>query len=134
MKTYLDAKPHKKQHIVACGDCPFRRIALPGWLADKTPAEYVQIAHMNGLIECHTKKKAFDHSHHQCAGAAIYRANICKKVGDDGILSLPANNKTIFSTPKEFVEYHLRRSITDKEMQKMAREAFEKQIIERSEA
>lgn len=48
---------------------------------------------------CHTLRGP------QCAGTAIYRANVVKSTLP-GVLSLPQNKQTVFATPQEFVEYH----------------------------
>jgi len=91
MKTYLEANEVAKQIKKPCEDCPFRRNAVPGWLADQTPAEYCQMAHSNDLIQCHTKKLA-DGDHVQCAGAAIYRANVSKRC-DAPSITLPKTQR-----------------------------------------
>jgi hypothetical protein len=45
----------------------------------------------------------------QCAGMAIYRANVCKHVDAPG-LRLPKNEQAVFSTPMEFLDHHNRKS------------------------
>jgi hypothetical protein len=50
-------------------------------------------------IPCHV------HTGAQCAGSAIYRANVCKQ-GDDDCLELEADRKLVFATPNEFSEHH----------------------------
>lgn len=95
-----DAKPSTKQHTRPCGDCPWRRDALAGWLGGFTPESWIATAHGDQRVMCHTKKGP------QCAGAAIYRANVCKVSRDDGALRLKADRKKVFSTPSEFLEYH----------------------------
>ena len=42
----------------------------------------------------------------QCAGAAIYRANVCKSPRDGSLLKLPADRETVFADKSEFWEHH----------------------------
>jgi hypothetical protein len=76
-----------------------RRESLNGWLGGSTPDEYVRLAHSNELVPCHV------HGNVHCAGMAIYRRNVCKRVEFPGLL-LPADETTVFSTPMEFVAHH----------------------------
>jgi hypothetical protein len=99
MMTVDEAKPCKRQHKTPCGDCPFHREAIPGWLGGSTPETYVAIAHSDAEITCHTKIGP------QCAGAAIYRNNVLKEIRY-GNLDLPADKEIVFSTPMEFLEHH----------------------------
>jgi len=57
-------------------------------------------AHGEERIECHTLLGA------QCAGAAIYRANVAKRPRDKGVLLLERDRRTVFATPTEFMEHH----------------------------
>lgn len=100
MKTYLDAKPCKIQHKKPCCDCPFSRESFPGWLAGFSPEKYVQLAHGDGKIDCHTKVGP------QCAGAAIYRANVMKRPRDRICLELATDREGVFASPVEFIEHH----------------------------
>jgi len=59
-------------------------------------------AHGETKFECHTLIGA------QCAGSAIYRANVVKRCRDKDILALPANRELVFATPVEFLEHHKR--------------------------
>jgi hypothetical protein len=97
--TFEEAKPAKAQHTTPCSDCPWRRDALPGWLGGNTPEEWVQIAHSDGLVECHTLLGA------QCAGIAVYRRNVCKRV-DPPNMTLEADKDAVFGWPTEFVDHH----------------------------
>lgn len=98
--TVDEATPAKGQHTKPCSDCPFARTALPGWIAGSTAEEWIRMAHSETQFECHTLLGA------QCAGSAIYRANVCKKPRDGEILALPADRKIVFSTPIEFLNHH----------------------------
>lgn len=90
----------KKQHMKPCGDCPWRRDALPGWLGNLTADDWLRAAHGESRIDCHTIAKM------QCAGAAIYRRNVCKRMHDPKLLVLDADRERVFSNPMEFKEYH----------------------------
>lgn len=88
-----------------CGDCPFARTALAGWLADSTPAAWLAMAHGETRMECHTQTRVDGGVH--CAGAAIYRANVCKLPRHpDAAYPLPADRALVFATPHEFVAHH----------------------------
>ena len=89
-----------RQHASPCSDCPWARFALPGWLGMLSPAEWVQVAHSDDRVECHTV------SNMQCAGIAMYRANVAKAPRDPRVLRLPPDRATCFATPAEFLEYH----------------------------
>lgn len=100
--TVDDARPAKGQHRRPCSDCPWARTALPGWLADMTPEEWIASAHGETRMECHTLLGA------ECAGAAIYRANVCKRVRDPDALQLPKDTTAVFATHAEFLGHHRR--------------------------
>lgn len=97
--TSEDAKPRKTQHKKPCGDCPWARAALKGWLGSMTPQEWLAVAHADALVQCHTV------GNQQCAGLAIYRSNVCKQV-QEPILKLPVDRETVFATPMQFMEHH----------------------------
>lgn len=123
MKTYLEADVVKKPLKKPCEDCPFARKAIPGWLAGQTPSDYVFAAHRETEIQCHTKKLS-NGEHVECAGTAIYRKNVCKSTNSP----LKADKKTVFASPKEFIEHHLGRSITNEELCEMSMKSFHKHV------
>lgn len=88
------------QHKLPCADCPWARAAMNGWLGGTSVEQWVQDAHGEVRIECHTLKGA------QCAGAAIYRGNVCKTPRDPEVMKLKPNRELVFGTPKEFREHH----------------------------
>lgn len=100
LKTYHDAKPRKHQHKKPCSDCPFARTALRGWLGNSSPEEWIADVHGEALIDCHTV------SNQQCAGAAIYRSNLCKDPRRQDVLRLPPNKKLVFASAVEFLAHH----------------------------
>lgn len=93
--------PAKVQITRPCTDCPMARTALNGWLGGATPAEYRQLAHSDAIVACHV------HGNVQCAGMAIYRRNVCKRVEPPGLV-LQADRAAVFATPMEFMAHHER--------------------------
>ncbi len=91
------------QHRTPCHDCPWRRKAIPGWLGDTSAPEWIQCAHGEAVIECHTLKSR--RGAHHCAGAAIYRANVCKSTRTPQ-LKLPPDAEQVFASPQEFLTHH----------------------------
>lgn len=90
----------ENQHTSPCSDCPFSRKSLPGWLGGSTIQEWMEVAHGEGTIDCHVI------NNQQCAGAAIFRANICKSPRNRECLSLPRNKDIVFSWDNEFKKHH----------------------------
>lgn len=95
-----EARPAKRQHTKPCSDCPWHRESLPGWLGGLSADAWLCEAHGEAVIECHTRLGM------QCAGAAIYRANVCKTPRSITILRLPADKERVFATPFEFRDQH----------------------------
>ena len=88
-----------KQHTSPCSDCPWARTALNGWLGGESIEGWLHKAHADGPIICHVI------SNRQCAGAAIYRTNVCK-LAHPPLLRLAADKEKVFATPMEFTEHH----------------------------
>lgn len=99
LKTYDEAKPAKRQHTSPCSDCPWAQKSLKGWLGNMSVDEWLNAAHGEALIDCHTV------SNQQCAGSAIYRANVCKSTHREDVLRLPADRVKVFSFG-EFRAHH----------------------------
>lgn len=95
-----ESRPARAQHTSPCGDCPWRRNSLRGWLGSLTSHEWLRAAHGEARIDCHTLRGP------QCAGAATYRSNVCKRPKDAGLLLLPPDRGNVFATPAEFAEHH----------------------------
>lgn len=100
--TQHDATLARKQHTLPCADCPWARTALPGWLGGLTADEWLDAARSDARIDCHTRSGA------QCAGAAIYRGNICKRPRDPSVLRLASDPACVFRSPQEFLAHHER--------------------------
>ena len=99
-----DAVRTKAQHTQPCSDCPWARDALPGWLGSNTIEQWLEAAHGESLIDCHTMTPW------QCAGAAIYRANVAKRCRTRDILALPPDAEQAFTSPQEFINHHKRKN------------------------
>lgn len=95
-----EAQPTKSQHKKPCADCPFARTALPGWLGNNNLTTWVTMVHGEQFINCHCT------TNQQCAGAAIFRANVHKVPRYPELLVLPANTKLVFASTNEFVQHH----------------------------
>lgn len=101
MKGQLTIKRSKttKQHTKPCADCPWARTALRGWIGGYPVAYWLAAVHGEAEVNCHTRTA-------QCAGAAIYRANVLKCPRDGKLLQLPPDRETVFATPAEFTQHH----------------------------
>lgn len=95
-----EAVEAKTQITRPCSDCPLSRDSLNGWLGGGTPEEWGDALHSESRMNCHTLRGA------QCAGAAIYRSNICKRMIDKTLLVLPSDRIAVFSNRGEFLEHH----------------------------
>lgn len=98
--TYEEAPVHEGELKKPCSDCPWARDALRGWLGSLSADEWLQAAHGEGRADCHAYQGP------QCAGFAIYRANICKLPRDRNAQKLPADRERVFSSPMEFKAHH----------------------------
>lgn len=70
------------QHTAPCSDCPWRRDSIPGWLGGDTSKEFVRLGHSDDVYNCHVI------TNQQCAGLAVFRANVIKRC-DPPNLRLP---------------------------------------------
>lgn len=89
-----------EQHTAPCADCPWARTALRGWTGALPTEEWIRVAHGEAFVDCHC------HPNQQCAGIAIYRANVAKTPRYSGILRLPKDPVKVFASPVEFCEHH----------------------------
>jgi len=67
----------------------------------------MRAAHGEDRLECHVLKGA------QCAGAAIYRANVAKRTRDPALLRLPRDAKKVFANYLEFMIHHGQRVVKE---------------------
>lgn len=111
------AREFRVQHKAPCSDCPWARKSLKGWTGPNATWRWLKVASDYWHpIACHTRQIArgirnvlrrTTNGHWECAGAAIYRANT--KVyffPERGLLRLPENKVTVFSSPEEFRAHH----------------------------
>ncbi len=113
--TSDQSTPAKAQLTKPCSDCPWARASFNGWLGPGTAEEWLTAAHGEGTVPCHV------HPNVQCAGLAIFRANVYKVPRDQETLRLPADRVRVFAIDDEFKAHHdnttearLRRRLADK--------------------
>jgi hypothetical protein len=98
-----------------CGECPWRRKSLPGWLGPHTAEEWNAGVHGDHEIACHlTIPDDFQDSEDAdtsmmttCSGSAIHRSNVCKSpryVPREN--ALPADRELVFGYG-EFLAHHV---------------------------
>lgn len=97
-----EATVSSRQHKRPCSDCPWSPNSLAGWLGDMTAQEWLAAAHGEARVDCHALIGP------QCAGMAIYRANVCKLPRDPEQLRLPADRTLVFAGPVAFRDHHTR--------------------------
>jgi hypothetical protein len=98
-----EAVPTKQQHIKPCADCPFARAAIPGWLGGRKSVNeqidyWLVLAHGEAMERCHCT------TNQECAGLAIFRANVCKI--PKFALRLESDTKVVFESDVEFRNHH----------------------------
>lgn len=111
----------KKNRKKPCKECPFRR---DNTLVGQNPGgshPFVYVGQTEGpfWLPCHMEKeyegKQTDPSLvNQCAGAAIYRANlgISEKMPDQ-LLKLDADTELVFASHAEFLAHYFKTSLKD---------------------
>lgn len=108
------------QHTSPCGECPFNRKVTPNALGGSPPEMYVGQAAGPFFLPCHSTHDYTDPvarqdlTNSQCAGAAIFRAN----VGVDrrlpaALLHLPKDTQKVFATFEEFYAHHKKISLEE---------------------
>lgn len=100
MVTCDEARPTKEQHTKPCADCPFGRNSIPGWLGSYDALTWIRLVMDETLVDCHCT------TNQQCAGTAIFRANVAKTCRHPMFLRLPKDSKLVFSNPQEFIKHH----------------------------
>lgn len=103
LTTEEEATESNVQHKRPCADCPWRRKSIPGWLGSGDVASWLQAAHGEARVDCHTVK---GDPQPQCAGVAIYRANVLKLPRDPETLRLKKNPTVVFDNPADFARHH----------------------------
>lgn len=107
------------QHKSPCADCAFRRDSKPGNLGGSDPGVYVGQTSGPFWIPCHCSKdyrgkESVYGEEKECAGVAIYRANLgLDERMPDALLKLPADHDAVFSSHAEFVAHHTGMTIAE---------------------
>jgi len=100
-----------------CGECPFRRKSIPGWLGADNAAGFMATTMADHPMPCHSTVDyeradwnddlfSAETEARYCAGALIFFANIGKLSRDRNRPRLPADPKNVFKTPAEFIAHH----------------------------
>lgn len=93
-----------------CNECPWWRESWAGHLGPYNAMQWTQLAHSDQPIACHltiTQEYSWEQEGlRQCAGAAIYRANVCKSPRNPEVVVLPADREAVFASSTEFVDHH----------------------------
>jgi hypothetical protein len=113
------SKTLKKQ----CKDCPYSKTVVPGGLGGAKPEVYIGQGHGPFYLPCHKTCDFNDPNWKdnvtnpkQCAGAAIYRANIERAdIMPKSLLKLPKNN-SVFESPEELYSHHAKVSMKEAEL------------------
>lgn len=120
-------QPMSNQHTKACKSCPFSRQCEPGELGGSEVGTYVGQAVGPFFLPCHSAKgykgnnTTLESGAPQCAGAAIFRANIGRSELMPGpLLKLFADSDpNVFDTLQEFIAHH-RPDLTPGEVEQIA--------------
>ena len=103
------------KHCTApCSNCPFSRAVAPGALGGSPVETFIGQAYGPFVLPCHKacdfsdpdwKAKAIDTP--QCAGAAIFRANVkVAPMMPPSLHALPEDKVTVFASAVEFYAHH----------------------------
>lgn len=102
------------QHHQPCHDCAFRRDGTPGNLGGSPVETYIGQTEAGFWLPCHgtyepgvPAKQQDPAKAPQCAGAAIYRANLGITAGGRLILRDPQDKAAVFASHAEFIAHHL---------------------------
>lgn len=91
-----------------CDECPWRVNSWSGWLGPLTSEEWIMAAMSDEPIACHKTIQVNDEweGAKQCRGAAIFRANVCKRPRDPEVIVGPVDRETVFAVSVQFIEHH----------------------------
>lgn len=112
-----------EQHKSPCSACPFHRGVQPDALGGSSPEKYVGQVTGPFWLPCHMHSNfadpnwKTDTSKAQCAGAAIFRANVgvIDKM-PDALLHLPPDPNKVFASYTEFYAHHKQITVEQAEM------------------
>lgn len=98
-----------------CQKCPFARQSTPGAMGGSDPMVFIGQAYGPYRLNCHMAEgyeQDPDCMSAQCAGAAIFRANVDRaKLMPAVLLALPKDTETVFADAAELLAHHSRRSL-----------------------
>ncbi len=105
----------KKQHKSPCAKCPFSRKTKPGHLSDTNgPDMFIGQAFGPFFLPCYSThdyskdEERRNPDNPQCAGVAIFRANIgVDQIMPEGLLHLPPDENKVFASSAEFLAFHM---------------------------
>lgn len=92
-----------------CVECPFLRSSVPGHIGPYAAHDWPEMCHAEGPIACHM---TIEHEGQpwpelkQCAGAAIFRANICKTPRNPKVAKGERDTIRVFGWDDEFIAHH----------------------------
>jgi hypothetical protein len=121
------------QHTTACEECAFKRSIKPGYLGGSPPETYIGQINAPFWIPCHMAghykwKASRCNETQECAGAAIFRANLGISMPPP-LSSLPPDRETVFATLAEFYAHHTGLDLAEAESK--ITPAFVEQCVEK---
>lgn len=102
----------KLQHKAPCPECPWRLVALAGWLGGHTPEFYTDAVMHNEVPACHNRDFGPESSDTAfCAGALSVMANGCvsawNAIGDgEEARQVVGRREDTFAHPHHFFKHH----------------------------
>lgn len=105
------------QHKKPCGECPFRRKSLPGYLGANDVSDFSSMAMSEQHMPCHSLVDYEDDNWQTeqeqvegCAGRSIMWRNQCKLPHPNSpVPLLEPDKETVFSNIREFTQHHTKK-------------------------
>lgn len=119
-KLIVATDPPKHDVKKPCSQCPWIRTVEPNALGGSDALVYIGQVHGPFFLPCHHDcdfsdpnwKEKVDTQ--QCAGAAIFRANVgIESMMPDFLHKLPADEEAVFSNAAQFIAHHRKVSIEE---------------------
>lgn len=97
------------KHLTPCKECPFRRVAAPGWLGGGTVDEWMSdLTFGDCAFVCHMAEAKG--KRHFCAGSMIHFRNNLKTPRDpafaDMVMRFAKDTERVFMWAHEFQQHH----------------------------
>lgn len=101
-----------------CKRCPFRLIALAGWLGDSSPEGFIECIQREDPLPCHSsidyrradwkEKWLAGKLGKTCSGSLALMENMCKRPRDPAFPKLPegVDRSKVFPTAQAFIDHH----------------------------